>query len=577
MEERRTPPKTVLFIEQTPMGELGRRLRELMNRLAPILGFTVKIVERNGSSLKSHFPQSSLWDGAPCGRTTCITCTQGAEVLPPCTRKSLVYENVCSTCNPGAGAKRELEGVDPNIPSIYVGETSRTIQERAKEHWSAARDGKKKDGRSHMKEHMEQYHSGEDPTFIMRVVQYYKTALSRQTGEAVRIMRRGGAGSVLNSRSEFNRCYIPRLRVEDQEKIRELEAMEEEELNSIKVSLMEEDSVWEQGKSVRRAEGIRSTLVPGSSVKREGVEQGAGRRRKRLKFDIVEDDWGALKTTPGPATTMDDGGSKSRCKGANTITVNQQEDMGAQPTLRLVSGAAAPPPPPSLEIGEEGLGSSTLSKGAGNQLLSPRCDVQTRIKEYFKQQEFDSSVRREECDNLVEGGVVEIVTSTDTTMSDPRKPEIVTSDTGFQSHTAPSMGISGVQQQMNKEEGCNDDILREGGPNIKNDCDINKRKLWCNKHECDVKTYDVSSTKWQWSNKKKEYMNVRKKNKKYVCLFMRRVQVQPMVAEIVGSEQTMPGNLGTVREGCNDDYTLVGPIIRDSDCDTDRVKVQTDN
>ena len=74
-----------------------------------------------------------------------------------------------------------------------------------------------------------------------------------------------------------------------------------------------------------------------------------------------------------------------------------------------------------------------------------------------------------------------------------------------------------------------------------------------------------------------EYMNVRKKTKKYVCLFMRRVQVQPMVAEIVGSEQTMPGNLGTVREGCNDDYTSVGPIIRDSECDTDRVKVQTDN
>ena len=46
---------TVLFIEQTPMGELGRRLRELMSRLAPILGFSVKIVERTGSSLKSHF------------------------------------------------------------------------------------------------------------------------------------------------------------------------------------------------------------------------------------------------------------------------------------------------------------------------------------------------------------------------------------------------------------------------------------------------------------------------------------------------------------------------------------------
>ena len=58
---------------------------------------------------------------------------------------------------------------------------------------------------------------------------------------------------------------------------------------------------------------------------------------------------------------------------------------------------------------------------------------------------------------------------------------------------------------------------------------------------------------------------------------MRRVQVQPMVTERVGGVQTMPGNLGTVREGCNDDYTSVGQITRGSECDTDRVKVQTGN
>ena len=40
-------------------------------------------------------------------------------------------------------------------------------------------------------------------------------------------------------------------------------------------------------------------VVPGSSLKREGKKQGAGRKMKRLKFDIVEDDWGATKTTPG--------------------------------------------------------------------------------------------------------------------------------------------------------------------------------------------------------------------------------------------------------------------------------------
>ena len=195
----------------------------------------------------------------------------------------------------------------------------------------------------------------------------------------------------------------------------------------------------------------------------------------------------------------------------------------------MVSGAA-PPPPPSLEVGEEGLGSNTFSKGAVNQLPSPSCDVQTNIKEFFKQEEFDITVRGEECDNLVEGGAVEMTTSTDTTISDPKRPDIETSDTVLQSQTAPSMGTSGVllTQQMNKEEGYKDDILCEGGTTIRNYCHISKRKLWCNKHECGVKTYDVSSTKWQWSNKKKEYMNVRKKTKKYVCLSVRRVQVQPM-------------------------------------------------
>ena len=41
-ELRRTTPKTVLFVEQTPMGELGKKLRELMTRLTPILGFSVE-------------------------------------------------------------------------------------------------------------------------------------------------------------------------------------------------------------------------------------------------------------------------------------------------------------------------------------------------------------------------------------------------------------------------------------------------------------------------------------------------------------------------------------------------------
>ena len=110
----------------------------------------------------------------------------------PCTRKSLVYENVCSICNVGAKGKEEVTGSNPDIPSIYVGETSRTVYERANEHWGAALGSTAARAKSHMAKHQELVHNGREPEFIMRVVKFHRTALSRQTGEAIRIRRRGG-------------------------------------------------------------------------------------------------------------------------------------------------------------------------------------------------------------------------------------------------------------------------------------------------------------------------------------------------------------------------------------------------
>ena len=102
--------KSILFVEQTREGELSKKLREVIQRLAPTLGFSIKVVERAGMSLKNKFPQSSLWDGAKCGRDRCTTCNQGAETLAPCIKKSMVYENICNICNEGAKGKEEVIG-----------------------------------------------------------------------------------------------------------------------------------------------------------------------------------------------------------------------------------------------------------------------------------------------------------------------------------------------------------------------------------------------------------------------------------------------------------------------------------
>ena len=183
----------------------------------------------------------------------CITCTQGSEVIAPCTRKSLVYENICSKCHKGAGGKDEVVGGEnPDIPSIYVGETSRSIQERSLEHWAAARGSRKAREGSHMAKHVEQAHKGEEPQFMMRVVHFHRTALSRQTAEAVRIRRRGGEGAILNGKAEFNRCLIPRLQLQEQGSVEELkieDRKQDEEAH--------QEQLWKQGKMKERKEKMR--------------------------------------------------------------------------------------------------------------------------------------------------------------------------------------------------------------------------------------------------------------------------------------------------------------------------------
>ena len=48
-----------------------------------------------------------------------------------------------------------------------------------------------------------------EPKFTMRAVKFHKTALYRQLGEAVRIRRRGGQGSILNSKENLIGAIFP--------------------------------------------------------------------------------------------------------------------------------------------------------------------------------------------------------------------------------------------------------------------------------------------------------------------------------------------------------------------------------
>ena len=97
------------------------------------MGFKIKVVERAGTPLRMMFPLFMIGEGKECGRDDCTTCTQdsrGDELLP-CTKRSVLYENICLVCNPGYGGEEKKKLTPPtDIPSIYVEESARSLYER---------------------------------------------------------------------------------------------------------------------------------------------------------------------------------------------------------------------------------------------------------------------------------------------------------------------------------------------------------------------------------------------------------------------------------------------------------------
>ena len=180
-----------------------------MTRLSGMLGFNMRITERGGTSLGSLLSNKNLWSGMDCDRSDCKVCCQPGERWENCKRRNVMYESECRRCNVPDGWKtRDKEGLEDkrDVPSIYIGETCRSLHERSKDH---LRDANTMSEESHMLQHQQEVHKDiKDPEFNFRVVKSFKTSLERQIGEAIRIQSRG---NVLNRRGEYNRCTITRL------------------------------------------------------------------------------------------------------------------------------------------------------------------------------------------------------------------------------------------------------------------------------------------------------------------------------------------------------------------------------
>ena len=280
-----------IFVDQTPGGELAGRLRKSGRRLEQVTGFEIKVVEMGGSKLQHLLPNTNPWSGAKCGRDECVTCGQGGEKLPNCFQRNLLYESKCMECDRKTGME-DQEGSDSKggkgkkKEAVYVGETSRSIYERSKEHWGDWRDGKED---SHILKHWLTEHNGEGkPDFRFKVIRIFKDCLSRQVAESVRIQERG---EVLNSKTVYSRCKIPRLTID----------REEEDSGRKSVSVLEESR-----RKRNKMGALTDTFAVGSRKRERREARNAHvyeeremrpRKRARRNFTLESEDWGEGEET----------------------------------------------------------------------------------------------------------------------------------------------------------------------------------------------------------------------------------------------------------------------------------------
>ena len=243
--------KSVMFCPYTTKGELAKQLRQGEEELYNLTGYRIKVVEQVGDKILERLHTANPWRGRPCERIDCWPCNTKAwtekDAKKDCTKRSLVYETWCQTCyeqdeqeirEQGGEDEEEIERRIKRIKKHkYIGETARSAYERGWEHQESLR---KLEEDSHLLKHVAQHHQGipmEKIKFGMRVRKFARSALERQVLESVLIQEERRAHLIMNSRSEYNRCSLPRLTTRigtkeyDKEKTKQLE--EDRELERV--------------------------------------------------------------------------------------------------------------------------------------------------------------------------------------------------------------------------------------------------------------------------------------------------------------------------------------------------------
>ena len=184
-----------IFVPPTPNSELARMLQKVADNETEA-GVKFKIVETGGRTMKSEVQVSNPTATSGCDDGDCLACQYGRGKGGNCRQSNIEYEVECQLC-------------PDDRKCLYIGESSRNIYTRVKEHQSSYRN---RNGKSFMKKHQEKHHQGLPGSYKAKVTGSFRDCLTRQVSEGVSIRRCDV--EVMNGKSEWHQPALWRVQNE---------------------------------------------------------------------------------------------------------------------------------------------------------------------------------------------------------------------------------------------------------------------------------------------------------------------------------------------------------------------------
>ena len=211
----------VMTVERTTNGLLAKGLREKERELSQNSSFSVKIVEKPGSTLSNILITSHSIHN--CKRNNCNHCSSKEtkrDFKKNCMRSNILYKVTCKRCkeemeegwSEDEKKREEKKDDDDKTETLYIGESSKSMYRRSLQHTNKV---KSLQSDSFILRHMIHKHPSvllEDMigSFKFSVLEYHQKALERMVAESTEIKRMINleTKTILNSKLEYNRTII---------------------------------------------------------------------------------------------------------------------------------------------------------------------------------------------------------------------------------------------------------------------------------------------------------------------------------------------------------------------------------